>query len=49
LVGTNTIREVDTRKVGLDYIVDNGGRITDAWSSLNWSAADHRKLPRPDH
>ncbi|MGH9270818.1 MAG: hypothetical protein ACRDZ2_06060 [Ilumatobacteraceae bacterium] len=37
LVGTNTIREVDTRKVSLDYIVDNGGTITDAWSSLPWS------------
>ena len=37
LVGTNTIREVDTRKASLDYIVDNAGTITDAWSSLKWS------------
>ena len=37
LVGTNTIRQTDTRKVTLDYIVDNGGAITDAWSSLEWS------------
>jgi hypothetical protein len=37
LVGTNTIREVDTRKASLDYIVDNGGTFTDAWSSLPWS------------
>lgn len=37
LVGTNTIREVDTRKVSLDYVIDQGGVITDAWSSLKWS------------
>ena len=37
LVGTNTIRQTDTRKVSLDYIVDHGGTITDAWSSLVWS------------
>lgn len=37
LVGTNTIRQTDTRKVSLDYLVDNGGTITDAWSSLDWS------------
>lgn len=37
LVGTNTIRQTDTRKVGLDYILDEGGVITDAWSSLDWS------------
>jgi SAM-dependent methyltransferase len=37
LVGTNTIRQTDTRKVSLDYIVDHGGVITDAWSSLEWS------------
>lgn len=37
LVGTNTIRQSDTRKVSLDYVVDNGGTIVDAWSSLPWS------------
>lgn len=37
LVGTNTIRQTDTRKVGLDYIIDRGGTIYDAWSSLPWS------------
>lgn len=37
LVGTNTIRETDTRRASLDYITDNGGEITDAWSSLEWS------------
>ncbi|MGA8724812.1 MAG: type IIL restriction-modification enzyme MmeI, partial [Acidimicrobiales bacterium] len=37
LVGTNTIRETDTRAASLDYILDNGGVITDAWSSIPWS------------
>jgi hypothetical protein len=37
LVGTNTIRQTDTRKVSLDYILDHGGTITDAWSSIPWS------------
>jgi hypothetical protein len=37
LVGTNTIRQTDSRKASLDYIIDNGGTITDAWSSLDWS------------
>lgn len=37
LVGTNTIRQTDTRKVSLDYVIDHGGTITDAWSSLDWS------------
>jgi hypothetical protein len=37
LVGTKTIRQTDTRRVSLDYIIDNGGTITDAWSSLAWS------------
>jgi SAM-dependent methyltransferase len=36
LVGTNTIRENDSRKGGLDYIVKNGGTITDAVSSMVW-------------
>jgi len=37
LVGTNTIRQGDTRREGLDYIVDNGGVIYDAISSQPWS------------
>jgi hypothetical protein len=37
LVGTNTIRQGDTRKVSLDYLVDNGGVIYDAVSSQPWS------------
>lgn len=36
LVGTNTIRENDSRKGGLDYIVNHGGTITDAVSSMVW-------------
>ena len=37
LVGTNTVRQTDTRGVSLDYIIDNGGTITDAWANLDWS------------
>ena len=37
LVGTNTIRQTDTRKVSLDYITDHDGTIVDAWSSIPWS------------
>ena len=37
LVGTNTIRQGDTRKASLDYIVENGGVIYDAVSSQPWS------------
>jgi len=37
LVGTNTIRQTYSRESGLDYIVDNGGTITDAVSSQVWS------------
>ena len=37
LVGTNTIRQGDTRASGLDYIIDHGGVIVDAWSSIPWS------------
>jgi hypothetical protein len=37
LVGTKTIGETDSRKASLDYIVDNGGTIVDAWSNLPWS------------
>lgn len=37
LVGTNSIRETSSRAASLDYIIDNEGIITDAWSSLKWS------------
>lgn len=37
LVGTNTIRQGDTRRESLGYIVDNGGVIYDAVSSQPWS------------
>ncbi|MFQ5541608.1 MAG: DNA methyltransferase [Candidatus Binatia bacterium] len=37
LVGTNTIRQNESREGGLDYIVDNGGTITEAVSSQVWS------------
>ena len=37
LVGTNTIRQNYSRIGGLDYIVDNGGVIYDAVSSMPWS------------
>ncbi len=37
LVGTNTIRQNDSRVGGLDYIVNNGGTITDAVSTQVWS------------
>ena len=37
LVGTNTIRQNYSREAGLDYIVDNGGTITEAVSSMIWS------------
>jgi hypothetical protein len=37
LVGTNSIREGNSRVASLDYLVDNGGVITDAVSSLRWS------------
>jgi hypothetical protein len=37
LVGTANVRSGDTRKNTLDYIVDNGGVITDAVSSQPWS------------
>ncbi|MBI4936593.1 MAG: class I SAM-dependent DNA methyltransferase [Actinobacteria bacterium] len=36
LVGTNSIREGSSRSASLDYILDNGGVITDAVSSLKW-------------
>ncbi len=37
LVGTNTIRQNNSREGGLDHIVDNGGVICDAVSSQYWS------------
>ncbi len=36
LVGTNTIRQNYSRMGGLDYIVANGGTITEAVSSMIW-------------
>lgn len=37
LVGTNTIRQTYSRRGGLDYIVKNGGTITEAVSTQVWS------------
>jgi hypothetical protein len=37
LVGTNTIRQNYSREGGLDYIVQNGGTITEAVSTQVWS------------
>ncbi len=37
LVGTNTIRQNYSREGSLDYIVDNGGEIFSAVSSMTWS------------
>lgn len=37
LVGTNTIRQNYSREGGLDYIVGNGGTITEAISTQVWS------------
>src|SRR5438552_7921367 len=37
LVGTNTVRQGETREASLDYIVANGGTITEAVSSEVWS------------
>jgi len=39
LVGTNTIRQNYSREGGLDYIVANGGTITEAVSTQVWSGA----------
>jgi hypothetical protein len=39
LVGTNTIRQNYSREGGLDYIVQNGGIITEAVSSQVWSGS----------
>ncbi|WP_169988783.1 DNA methyltransferase [Microbispora sp. H10836] len=37
LVATKTVRETNSRKASLDYIVDNGGTIFNAVSSQAWS------------
>lgn len=37
LVGTNTIRQNYSREGGLDYILSEGGTITEAVSSMPWS------------
>ena len=37
LVGTNTIRQNESREASLDYIVENGGVITEAISTQVWS------------
>jgi hypothetical protein len=36
LVGTNTIRETYSREAGLDYILNTGGTIIEAVSSMVW-------------
>ncbi|MCL1811182.1 MAG: N-6 DNA methylase, partial [Methanomassiliicoccaceae archaeon] len=37
LVGTNTIRQTNSRVGGLDYIVSNNGEIIEAISTMPWS------------
>jgi SAM-dependent methyltransferase len=37
LVGTNTVRQNYSREGGLDYVVQNGGTITEAVSSQPWT------------
>jgi hypothetical protein len=37
LVGTNTVRQGETREASLDYIVRNGGAICEAVSTQKWS------------
>ncbi len=37
LVGTNTVRQNESRKASLDYVVENGGTITEAVSTQVWS------------
>jgi type II restriction/modification system DNA methylase subunit YeeA len=37
LVGTNTVRQNETREASLDYIVENGGTITEAVATQVWS------------
>jgi len=50
LVGTNTIRQNYSRQGGLDYIVRNGGTITEAVSTQVWSgdAVVHVSIRRLD-
>ena len=37
LVATNTIRQNETREASLDYVLANGGTITEAVSTQVWS------------
>jgi hypothetical protein len=37
LVGTNTIRQNESREASLDYILNNGGTITEAVATQVWS------------
>ncbi|MDP1588506.1 MAG: N-6 DNA methylase, partial [Prosthecobacter sp.] len=37
LVGTNTVRQNETREASLDHIVENGGTITEAVATQVWS------------
>jgi hypothetical protein len=37
LVGTNTIRQNYSREASLDYVLGNGGTVTEAVSSMAWS------------
>jgi hypothetical protein len=37
LVGTNTIRQNESREASLDYIIENGGTLTEAVSTQVWS------------
>ncbi|OCJ67344.1 DNA methyltransferase [Agrobacterium tumefaciens] len=39
LVGTNTIKQNYSRESGLDYVLDHGGTITEAISSMIWPGA----------
>jgi len=39
LVGTNTIRQTNSRVGGLDYIVSNDGTIAEAVSTMPWSGS----------
>ena len=39
LVGTNTIRQNYSREGSLDFIVNNGGEIMNAYSTMPWSGA----------
>lgn len=39
LIATNTIAQADTREVGLDWIIENGGEIFSAVSRVVWPGA----------